>query len=177
MRALLGPLTLLLGFATIDRLEAQTSDSMPAGHHHTPGMVHGQSDSGFHAMNERGAVAMQVDQSRAIHHFDSLNDGGRIVLESTDGDSVGIAGIRAHFRDIESAFRAGDFSIPMFVHGEPVPGTDVMAARKALISYTRTELPRGAELRMRTRDSAALAAIHEFLAFQRQAHHAPGTDH
>lgn len=176
MRALLGSLTLLLGFSTIDRLEAQTPDSMPAGHHHTPGMVHGQSDSGFHAMNHRGAVAMQVDQSRAIHHFDSLKDGGRIVLESTDGDSSGIAGIRAHFRDIEAAFRAGDFSIPMFVHGETVPATDVMAARKALITYTRTELPRGAELRMRTTDPQALEAIHRFLAFQREAHHAPGSE-
>jgi hypothetical protein len=176
MRALCGSLTLVLSLSAIDRLEAQTSDSMPAGHHHTPGMVHGQTDSGFRAMNARGAVAMQVDQSRAIHHFDSLNDGGRIVLESTDGDSAGIAGIRAHFRDIEAAFRAGDFSIPMFVHGEPVPGTDVMAARKALIRYTRTELPRGAELRMRTQDPEALAAIHEFLAYQRRSHHAPGME-
>lgn len=167
-------LPLLLACLSAPILEAQNPDSMPAGHHHTPGMVHGQSDTAFQSMNARGTVAMQVDQGRSIHHFDSLRDGGRIVLESTDGDSAGIAGIRAHFRDIEAAFRAGDFSIPMFVHGQAVPGTDVMAARRAQIRYTRTELPRGAELRMETTDSAALAAIHAFLAFQREAHHAPG---
>jgi hypothetical protein len=33
-------------------------------------------------------------------------------------------------------------------------------------------LPRGAALRLRTSDSAAVAAIHEFLAFQRMDHRA-----
>jgi len=176
MRILPGTLLLLAWLTGSDRLAAQSADSMPAGHHHTPGMMHGMHDTTFKAMNERGATAMQVDQARAIHHFDSLEDGGRIVLESTDGDSAGIAGIRSHFREIERSFRAGDFAIPMFVHAETVPGTDVMAERKELIEYTRTELPRGAELRMRTADPAALQAIHAFLDFQRRAHHAQGRE-
>ncbi len=36
----------------------------------------------------------------------------------------------------------------------------------------RIACPRGAEVRVRSADPAAVTAIHEFLAFQRSAHHA-----
>jgi len=47
-----------------------------------------------------------------------------------------------------------------------------MAARASKITYEATDRPRGAEVRMSTTDSAAVAAIHAFLAFQRTEHHA-----
>jgi hypothetical protein len=47
-----------------------------------------------------------------------------------------------------------------------------MASKRAAISYEATERPRGGEVRIRTGDPAAVAAIHEFLAFQRKEHHA-----
>jgi hypothetical protein len=153
---------------------AQVKDSMPPGHKHMPGMTHPGQDSSFDAMKKRGAQAMKVNQDEATHHFDTLADGGRIELQSDKNDSVAIAGIRDHFKDIERAFRAGDFSIPMFVHNEEVPGTKVMAAKKDRITYTRRDLPRGAELRMRTTDREAIKAIHDFMAYQRQEHHATG---
>jgi hypothetical protein len=43
-----------------------------------------------------------------------------------------------------------------------------------LISYTVRDLPRGGELRITTRDPAAIAAVHDFMAFQRMDHHAGG---
>jgi TusA-related sulfurtransferase len=51
-----------------------------------------------------------------------------------------------------------------------VPGTKVMSARQNLIHYSIDTLPRGAELRIVTGDSAAVEAIHSFLAFQRHDH-------
>ena len=51
-------------------------------------------------------------------------------------------------------------------------GTKVMAARQDVIAYYYRELPRGGEVRILTKDPAAVAAIREFLAFQRQDHHA-----
>ena len=73
---------------------------------------------------------------------------------------------------IAERFAAGDFALPGFVHARAVPGTDVMAARRATIAYTVDTLPRGAALRLRSADAAAIAAIHAFLAFQRHDHHA-----
>jgi hypothetical protein len=122
-------------------------------------------------MQSRGAMAMGVDQYTSTHHFTDLPDGGRVELQRDMDDSDGTATIRHHLRMIAAAFRAGDFSTPMFVHMRDVPGTSVMAAKRAAITYAVMDLPRGGALRITTRDPDALAAIHEFLAFQRRDHH------
>ena len=137
-----------------------------------PSHDHAKQDSAFAAMQERGRQAMGVDQYTSTHHFDALPDGGRIELQRDVYDSAGVARIRAHIRDIAHAFAAGDFSTPEFVHLQHVPGTKVMAERRALIVYEPHDLPRGAELRIHTKDTEALQAIHEFMAFQRSEHHA-----
>jgi hypothetical protein len=120
---------------------------------------------------------MGVDQYTSAHIFEDLSDGGRIVLERGDAqDTAGIAIVREHMRSIARAFRAGDFSQPFQVHAQSVPGTAVMAARRNTIRYDAVDRPRGGEVRLYSSDAAAIAAIHEFLAFQRGAHHAAGHD-
>jgi hypothetical protein len=131
-------------------------------------------DTSFAGVQARGRAAMGVDQYTSTHHFDALDDGGRIVLQRNADDSVGVATIRAHIRAIADAFKSGDFSTPAFVHMRMVPGADVMAAKRALITYEPHDLPRGAELRIRTTDAEAVVAIHRFMAFQRSDHHAGG---
>src|SRR5437879_4357519 len=134
-----------------------------------------RSDSAFAAVQARGQTVMGVDQYASAHVFEDLGDGGRIVLDADAlSDTAGIVAIRHHMRDIATAFRAGDFARPFQVHGQVAPGTAGMAARRTTITYEATDRPRGAEVRIRTRDSVAVAAIHAFLAFQRTAHHAAG---
>ena len=134
-----------------------------------------QSDSSFAAMQARGQTVMGVDQYASAHVFEDLGDGGRIVLDADDAsDTAGIVAIRQHMRDIAAAFRGGDFGKPFQVHAQTVPGTSVMAAGRTKITYEATDRPRGAEVRIRTTDSAAVVAVHAFLAFQRTAHHAAG---
>ncbi|MBK5188218.1 MAG: hypothetical protein JJD97_08220, partial [Gemmatimonadaceae bacterium] len=70
------------------------------------------SDSSFAALQERGKMAMGVDQTTSTHQFDALSDGGRIRLVRDVDDSIGVAQIRAHLRLIQHAFQAGDFSTP-----------------------------------------------------------------
>ncbi|HET9438624.1 MAG TPA: hypothetical protein VFO52_00550 [Longimicrobiales bacterium] len=135
----------------------------------------GRSD--FDALQERGQVAMGVDQYTSTHRFDSLADGGRIELQRDENDPRDVATIRAHLKEIRSAFERGDFSTPGFVHGEEVPGTRVMAARRGLIRYTYADLPQGGEVRIRTSDPEALRAVHEFVAYQRKDHRAGGHHH
>jgi hypothetical protein len=131
------------------------------------------SDTTFAAMQARGKTVMGVNQYTSAHVFEDLPDGGRIILE-TPSDSPGIARIRQHMREIAAAFQAGDFAKPFLVHAEAVPGTAVMAARRARIVYQAIDRPSGGEVRIRTTDPAAVTAVHEFLAFQRGAHHAAG---
>ncbi|HEY2376326.1 MAG TPA: hypothetical protein VGH98_10170 [Gemmatimonadaceae bacterium] len=130
-------------------------------------------DSAFAAMQARGKIAMGVDQYTSTHHFDALPDGGRIELQRDVSDSVGVSRIRSHLREIARAFKAGDFSTPATVHMRDVPGAKVMAEKRNVITYQARDLPRGAELFIRTNDAEARRAIHEFMAFQGTEHHAP----
>ena len=134
-------------------------------------------DARFAGVQDRGAMAMGVDQYTSSHVFQPLPDGGRIVLQRDTLDPAGTAVIRDHMRQIADAFARGDFRQPGFVHAEEVPGTAVMAARRAAITYTADTLPRGAQVRIRTTDPAAVKAVHEFLAYQRADHRADAHSH
>jgi uncharacterized protein YjhX (UPF0386 family) len=134
----------------------------------------GPSDTAFAAMQQRGKMAMGVDQATSTHRFDALPDGGRIELLRDVDDTVGIAQIRAHLRLIQHAFQAGDFSTPQFVHMQAMPGTAEMARKRDVIEYSYHELPRGGEVVMKTADAQALTAIHAFMGAQRSGHHASG---
>ncbi len=129
-------------------------------------------DSAFAGVQARGAEAMGVNQYTSRHIFEPLVDGGRIELQRETADSAGSAQIRRHMHLIAERFSAGDFALPGFVHARGVPGTEIMSARRGAIAYTVDTLPRGAALRLRSVDSTAVAAIHQFLAFQRQDHRA-----
>jgi hypothetical protein len=125
-------------------------------------------------MQARGAMGMGVDQYTSTHTFEPQPDGGRITLRRDIEDSAGVTQIRAHLAGIAASFAAGDFTTPAFVHAGNVPGTDIMAAKRGAIRYSVAPIPRGGALLMQTSDSAAIEAIHRFLAFQRGAHRAGG---
>lgn len=129
-------------------------------------------DTAFAAMQQRGKMAMGVDQYTSSHHFEVTPDGGSIELQRDTVDSLGIAQIRAHLKLIQHAFQAGDFSTPAFVHMRDMPGAATMTAKRSAISYTYADLPRGGEVRIKSADPEALAAIRQFLDAQRMEHHA-----
>lgn len=116
---------------------------------------------------------MGVNQYSSQHVFEPLPNGGRIVLQRKENDANGEATIRAHMRTIASAFSAGNFALPGFVHAMPdVPGTAVMKRLKGEITYTARDIPRGGEVLISTKNPEAVGAIHDFLAFQRMDHRA-----
>lgn len=137
------------------------------------------SDSAFAALQERGAnpLAMGVDQDASTHRFDVLPDGGRIELQYNTAEAAEIGRIREHLQEIARAFAAGDFTTPAFVHMQEVPGTDVLAAKRDVVAWEYAELPRGGEVRITTTDAEALAAIRQFIEFQRSDHRAGGHGH
>jgi hypothetical protein len=165
--------------AALQKHAAEVSDLVrggPAAMHRAMAAAGGGMGRGFPEMQQRGADqrAMGVDQYTSTHRFDALPDGGRIELQRDVDDSAGVAQIRKHLQEIAAAFKQGDFRIPMFVHDQQVPGTVVMAARRDAITYTVRDLSRGGEVRIMTTDPEALAAVHAFLEFQRNDHHAGG---
>ena len=140
---------------------------------HTSSLGTASSDSAFAEVQSRGHLAMGVDRYTSLHKFEPLPDGGRIALQRDATDTAGVTQIRAHMRQIASAFGRGDFTLPGFVHAREVPGTREMRARRSAIHYTTDTVTGGAVLRLRSSDSIAIRAIHEFVALQRHDHRAP----
>jgi hypothetical protein len=154
---------ILMGLALIGaagcRRDAASTERQPA-------------DTAFAAMQDRGKMAMGVDQYTSTHHFEVTPTGGRIELQRDSADSLGVTQIRAHLRLIQHAFEAGDFSTPAFVHMKDMPGTAVMTAKRGVIKYAYSDLPGGGEVRITTSDPEALEAIRQFLDAQKSEHHA-----
>jgi hypothetical protein len=82
--------------------------------------------------------------------------------------------IRDHMRMLAASMTTGDFSMSAIVHAMEVPGAKTMAARGTAIAYRYEELPGGGAVRISvSNDPTALAAVREFLLFQRSDHRAP----
>jgi hypothetical protein len=144
---------------------------MPAGMTHEEHMKQLQKED---ELKKRGAAAMGFDQDTTRHAFTVESDGGSIAVDVKDAaDATTRDEIRAHLREIAKAFSKGDFSKPFQTHGEVPPGVRVMIEKKDAIAYTYAETPLGAIVRIRTRDSQALDAIHAFLDYQTRAHRNP----
>ncbi len=130
-------------------------------------------DSAFATLQQRGESAMGVNQYTSQHIFEPLPDGGRVVLQRKESDPKGEATIRAHMRTIAAAFSRGDFALPGFVHATTeVPGAEVMKRLRQDIVYSPRDLPGGGEVVISSKNPEAVAAIHDFLAFQRMDHRA-----
>ena len=115
--------------------------------------------------------ATGVPTEATEHHFVLAPDGGSIRLGVKDARQVAARDkIRVHLRGIAQAFAAGDFALPMQIHGQVPPGVETLKARKGALRYAYSDSPEGGVVTIRTADSQALAAVHEFLRFQIRDH-------
>lgn len=129
-------------------------------------------DSHQTGVEKRGDQAMGFSHQLTTHHFRLYPDGGAIEATADDPkDSRSVQAIESHLGHVMTMFSKGDFSVPMFIHGENPPGASVMKDRHDRIFYVLEAIPGGARIRIRTQDAAALQAIHAFLRFQTADHH------
>jgi hypothetical protein len=120
---------------------------------------------------ERGDHVMGFSHDKATHHFLLYPDGGAIEVESNSANDAATRDeIRSHFGHIVKMFSAGDFSAPMLIHAQNPPGSATMKRLRDDIHYTLENTGRGARIRILTRNSEALAAVHQFLRFQIRDH-------
>ncbi len=147
-------------------LAAQDMQSCPMHKEHVKASQH-QGD-----VERRGDEAMGFRHDTTTHHFRLLPDGGAIeVTVNDDKDADGLQAIRSHLTHIVTMFSNGDFSTPMFIHGQVPPGIAEMKDKRAEISYTFEQLPTGGRVRIVTKNRDALNAVHDFLNFQIEDHH------
>jgi hypothetical protein len=153
------------------RLAAQDMQSCPMHKEHMKEAAQHQAD-----VEKHGDEAMGFPHHKTTHHFRLYSDGGAIEVTVNDTkDSQNMQAIRSHLTHIVTMFSNGEFSIPMFVHDQVPPGVPEMKAKHAEISYSFEELAAGGKVRIKTTNSEALKAVHDFLRFQIEDHHTADT--
>ena len=161
--------TLLMTLFTI---LAPQHPTMPAGMSHEEHLKQMAKDE---ALKKRGAAAMGFDQDAVVHHFVVEPDGGAVELRvKPEAGAATLTAVRAHLRDIAAAFGRGDFSASIATHAEVPAGVKRMIELKDRIRYQFVEAPDGGRVSIRTKDRAALEAIHAFLRYQIAEHHTGG---
>ena len=120
---------------------------------------------------ERGDETMGFSHEKITHHFRLYADGGSIEVEANEaGDAASRDQIRQHLGHIAGMFAAGNFQAPMFIHAQNPPGTQTMKRLRDRIRYGLETAPKGARLRIATKDPEALRAVKEFLRFEISEH-------
>jgi hypothetical protein len=121
----------------------------------------------FKSVDKRGDSEMGFSHDMTSHHFLLFKDGGAIEVEANNANDDGSkVAIRNHLVKIAEMFSEGDFQLPMLIHATVPSGVDTMKRLKNEIAYTAEISEKGARVRIRTENSEALQAIHEFLRFQ-----------
>ena len=122
-------------------------------------------------VNKRGDQAMGFSHEKTTHHFRLKADGGMIEVSANDPkDGASRDQIRHHLTRTAELFGKGDFSLPMFTHGEAPPGAAEMTRLKEAIKYTFEAIDRGGRVVIASASPEAIAAIHQFLRFQIKDH-------
>ena len=158
----------MIPFVAAALLLAGQHPQMPTGMSHEEHLKQMQKDED---LKKRGADAMEFDQDATAHHFRLAPAGGSIEVTVKDqADQNTIAAIRSHLRSIASEFANGQFDKPFQTHAEVPPGVVEMQKSRQKITYRYEELPQGGAVRIETKDSRAVAAVHEFLRYQIAEH-------
>jgi hypothetical protein len=119
----------------------------------------------------KGASVMPFDLVRTTHFFDDTPGGGIETVKANDKkDARQIALIRSHLAEEAKRFRRGDFADPATIHGQDMPGLDVLARAGDKLRVKYEKLPAGASLGYASADAAVIAGVHAWFAAQRSDH-------
>jgi hypothetical protein len=159
---------MIVAIAWTAAVSAQQHPSMPAGMTHEEHQALMKQDAD---LKRRGAVAMGFDQDAATHHFRLLPDGGAIEVEANDtGDLRTRDAIRAHLESIAADFAAGRFAAPFATHAVVPPGVPTMQRLRPALAFSYEATSSGGRVRIRSSESEAVSAVHDFLRFQIREH-------
>lgn len=119
-------------------------------------------------VREMGAAVMPFDLEKTLHGFVHTVTGGEqvVVVRDTAADADQVPLVRSHLREIAAAFASGDFGDPATIHGDDMPGLDVLRERFAAVTIRFFSLPDGAIIVYDTDDDDVVAALHAWFGAQ-----------
>ena len=130
------------------------------------------SESRLDEVAHRGEKVMPFSLDQTTHIFTKTEDGGVqqvIVKDVSNTDQIKM--IKDHLLQISQEFAQGDFSAPMSINGENMPGlAKLRQAKPGQIKIEYKELDNGAQINYSTNDENLIAAIHEWFDAQLSDH-------
>ena len=119
---------------------------------------------------------MPFSLARTCHVFLKTATGGiQKVIAKNPGDGEQINLIRGHLMEMVNDFKLGDFSDPIKIHGEQMPGlAELTKAQPKQLKIQYQELPQGGQISYSAKQSRLIHAIHHWFDAQLSdhAHHA-----
>lgn len=119
-----------------------------------------------------GIHVMPFDLEKTLHVFSKVENGGiQQVIVKDKNDAAQIALIREHLLKITQEFNQGDFSNPVKIHGDKMPGLHVLrTAEKGTLNIIYKELANGAQIDYSSELPDLIIAIHQFFEAQLSDH-------
>ncbi len=127
-------------------------------------------------VHDMGSHVMPFDLSQSTHIFEMTESGGvQQVIAKDSSNTAQIALIQQHIQHEAMMFSAGDFSDPMSLHGEEMPGIKELTAGAKQIKIEYAALPDGAQITFTTQDLHLITAIHRWFGAQLSDHGSDAT--
>ena len=123
-------------------------------------------------IHEQGSSVIPFDLNQTTHIFKKTDSGGiqQVVVKDITTDAGQIPVIRMHLQMEASYFQQGNFSDPMALHGDSMPGVEALAQSAGKIKITYSELENGAQIAYESEDTDTIAAIHQWFDAQVSDH-------
>ena len=129
-------------------------------------------------IHDRGTMVMPFDLDKTTHVFTKTDQGGVQKIQAKNPqDSEQINLIRGHLKKEKELFDSGDFSDPSALHGEAMPGLDVLEQSADKLQVEYSDLPDGAQLTYLTDDEEVIDALHVWFMAQLQDHGMDAMEH
>lgn len=122
-----------------------------------------------------GASMMPFDLGRSTHVFTPTRNGGIQDVVSKDGDAAQVALIRGHLRKEVAAFTRGDYTDPVSIHGQAMPGLATLQSGASRVRVGYEDIANGARVRLTTQQPKLVDALHQWFAAQVNDHGADAT--
>ena len=122
-------------------------------------------------IHTNGMNVMPFSLDKTQHIFKKSEIGGtqRVVVRDTL-DIQDTALIRMHLQMEAENFSVGDFSDPIGLHGEEMPGLSVLKRNYTKMKVTYSEIENGAQIDFETTDSETQKALHAWFDAQVSDH-------
>lgn len=123
-------------------------------------------------VSQRGKDVMPFSLPATTHIFTKGAEGGvQRVVAKNSSDAAEVKLIRQHLQEIREQFLRGDFSGPIHIHGQDMPGlAELTKAKPGQLDIVYKDVKGGAQLTYKAKEAILVAALYKWFDAQLSDH-------